>query len=616
MLEFRNLTYQAGKKPLFQSASALLQSGERIGLIGRNGAGKSTLINLILGNLQEDSGEISCKIPTHDIIHLEQSLPETDLTAIEYVKTGDREWAHIQDKLTHANAAEDGMAVAECYARLQEIDGFTIDKRASIILRGLGFTEETMQQPVKQFSGGWMMRLQLARVLISRGELLLLDEPTNHLDLEAITWLENWLQKQSASIILISHDRDFLDNVCTQTLHLSQQQLRLYAGNYSAFIKQFELQLEVQAREKEKIDKQRAHMQKFVDRFRAKATKAKQAQSRLKAIEKLTYSPALQQENPFHFEFLQGEPVTSPILTLKGTAGYPAHPIIKQVNLSLMADDRIALIGLNGAGKTTLIKSLVGELPLLDGERVSHAKLKIGYYSQQQVEALVYENTPLQHILNAFPRMSESEARKYLGGFDFQGDRVFETVGRFSGGEKARLALALLILNKPNILLLDEPTNHLDIQMREALILALQSFDGAVVVVSHDAHFVNSTASTLWLIENGQIRQFDGSLSDYQQHVLDIQAEETPTPKPTPPKPTPKKQTKSFNPQKLKQLESKIETLTAELAQAEEALNDPALYQPENRDKCTQLQSNVKLLREQLAATEDEWLQRQLDTSK
>lgn len=614
MLNFSQLSFQAGTKTLFKEADAQLHAGQRIGLIGRNGTGKSTLLKLILGQLQPDGGDIQCTIPAHEIAHLAQSLPETTLSAIEYVKHGDYAWSRIQQQLQHATEHEDGIAIAECHARLQDIDGYTIDTRAAIILHGLGFTNDTMHNAVSQFSGGWMMRLQLARVLLSRSDLLLLDEPTNHLDLEAITWLERWLQQQSTSMIIISHDRDILDSVCTQILHLNQQQLQLYTGNYTAFVKQYELKLEIQAREKEKVDRQKAHMQKFVDRFRAKATKAKQAQSRLKAIEKLTFAPTMQRENPFHFEFMPTTPLASPILTLKGSAGYSKNPILQHINLNLMADDRLALIGLNGAGKTTLIKTLVEELPLLTGERVAHPKLTIGYYSQQQVDALIFDNTPLQHILKACPHMGESNARRYLGGFDFKGDRVFDTVGRFSGGEKARLALALLITQQPNILLLDEPTNHLDIQMREALILALQSFEGAVVVVSHDTHFVNSTATSLCLIEAGQVKRFNGSLADYQQHVLESkQASTSNKSTATTQQTRSQRQSKQPNPQKIKQLEKTIIELSASLKTIEATLNEGDLYLPENQKKLVKIQDKAAYVRQQLAKTEETWLKLQDD---
>ena len=606
MLDIKNLVVQRGNKILLNKASARIERGYRVGLVGQNGTGKTSLMQILTGQAQEDDGDIVCDIKPKDIAYLEQSLPSSKTPALEFVKSGDREWRTIQDALTKAEEEHDGIKIAECHARLQDIDGYSMDARAAIILKGLGFTNDDLKKSVGDFSGGWQMRLQLAKVLLSRAELLLLDEPTNHLDLEAVTWFEQWLLNQKASVILISHDRDFLDNVCNNILHLSHQQLRLYSGNYTDFIKQFELQLELESRQRDKIEKQRAHMQHFVDRFKAKATKAKQAQSRMKAIEKLTIAPGLQRESPFQFQFLECDTLSSPVLKIEGEAGYPDHLVLKRLNLSLTADDRIGLLGVNGAGKSTLIKTLAKGLPLLSGEVTGHTNLKIGYFSQQQLESLDYDSTPMHHLLNQHKGLGEAQARKFLGGFNFSGDRVFDKVANFSGGEKARLALALLIYHKPNLLLLDEPTNHLDIQMREALILALQNYSGPVIVVSHDRYFINSVVDNLWLIENGSVSRFAGNLEDYQKMILsEAASEQQPSKKKITSKPIKKV---TSNPQHIKRLEDKIEKLEAQKQKLQEQLADSSLYEDSNKNQLRELQTQFKTTEKLLAETETEYL--------
>lgn len=611
MLEFRDLVLQRGKNVLLDGATARIERNNRVGLVGRNGAGKSSLMSVITGQSQEDGGYYQCDIKLDHIAYLEQSLPAEDLPAIEFVKSGDKQWYLIAKQLEQAELQQDGVGIAQCHARLQEIDGYTIDARAATILHGLGFSNADLLKSVTAFSGGWQMRLQLAKVLLSRAQLLLLDEPTNHLDLEAIAWFEKWLLSQSCSVILISHDRDFLDNVCTQILHLAQKKLKLYTGNYTDFMRQFELQIEIEMREREKIIKQKEHMQKFVDRFRYKATKAKQAQSRMKAIEKLTIAPGVQRENPFHFSFMPCVQLSSPIMKVTGTAGYSDNVILSDLNLSLAAEDRVALLGVNGAGKSTLVKTLSGSLALLSGEITAHAKLNIGYFSQQQLDALDYESTPLAHMLKQHKGISESQARNFLGGFNIGGDRVFDKVDSFSGGEKARLALALLIYSAPNVLLLDEPTNHLDIQMREALIFALQAYQGAVILVSHDRYFVNSVVDQLWLVAKGSVRQFKGSLDDYQQSVLERDTAITKPTAQSQQKPVTAKKNKSSNPQKIKLLEQQIERLTQQRDQLLQQLSDSSLYQPENSAKLKQLQAQAQQVEEALLDAEDSWLELQ-----
>lgn len=607
MLELKNFTLRRGIKTLLNDVSLRIESGQRVGFVGRNGAGKTSLMQVIAGCAEADGGHYSCDIKPDRIAYLEQSLPSHSISAIEFVRSGDRDWQQLQQQLALAEASNDGLKIAECYARLEDIDGFTIDSRAAIILHGLGFTNEDFNKLVTEFSGGWQMRLQLAKVLLSRADFLLLDEPTNHLDLEAIAWFEQWLLSQNINVLLISHDRDFLDNMCTQILYLNDHTLRLYTGNYTDFVKQFELQLEIELRMRESIVKKREHMQKFVDRFRYKATKARQAQSRLKAIEKLTLAPAMQEESPFHFSFMPCQKVTSPILRLEGNVGYGQLPILKNVTVSVSENDRIALLGVNGAGKSTLIKTLAGELPLMTGERVVSTKLQMGYFSQQQLDSLDYNSTPLAHMLLQNPAIGESEARRFLGGFNFIGDRVFDTVGSFSGGEKARLALALLIYQAPNLLLLDEPTNHLDIQMREALIFALQEYQGAVMLVSHDRYFVNSVVDSLWLVKKGHVAKFQGDLDGYQAQVLlEKKSEETLSKKA---KPVPLVKVSSVNPKKLKKLEADMDRLSEEEKKLSQQLSDTNLYVIGNEAKLKTLQAQYTLVKKKLLEVEALWLE-------
>lgn len=608
MLELKNVTLRRGTKLLLENASVRIESGYRTGLIGRNGAGKTSLFQLITGQLREELGNVSLETPLHAIAYLEQALPHSDKSAIDYVKSGDLIWSKIQADLQKAEAAEDGLTIAQCYTDLQAIDGFTIEARASQILHGLGFSQETFEHPVSSFSGGWQMRLQLARTLLAPAELLLLDEPTNHLDIEAILWLEHWLQQKKCSMLIISHDRDFLDNVCTHTLHLRQRSLKLYTGNYSSFARQFEMQLEQEASAADKIARQRAHMQAFVDRFRYKASKAKQAQSRIKAIEKLTLTVGLQRENPFSFSFLPCEKLSDPTVKVDASIGYSEKIILKKVGLNINHDDRVAFLGRNGGGKSTLIKTIAGELPAIQGNLVYHPKLKIGYFSQQQLDTLDYDSTPYEHVQKLDKKLNETEIRKYLGGFGFSGDCVFDPVRHFSGGEKARLALALLIFHRPNVLLLDEPTNHLDLQMREALIIALQSYQGAVILVSHDRYFVSSIADQLYWIAQGQLKLFPGDLDDYQHAILskeDLSKKHSPTTATLLRDYTP---TSKNTDKQRKKLESQLETLKVNIEKVEQELTNPTLYSPENQPYLEKRLHEYQQLKTKLNSTEEAWL--------
>lgn len=609
MLELKNVTLRRGAKFLLEEASARVEQGYRTGLIGRNGAGKTSLFQLITGGLHEDLGSFSLEVKRHAIAYLEQALPHSSEKALSYVMGGDLIWAKIQADLLKAEAEEDGLAISQCYTDLQAIDGYTIEGRASSILNGLGFTQDTFENPVSSFSGGWQMRLQLARTLIAPAELLLLDEPTNHLDIEAILWLEKWLQSKKCSMLIISHDRDFLDNVCTHTLHLSQRKLKLYTGNYSSFASQFEMQFMQEESAATKIAKQKAHMQSFVDRFRFKASKAKQAQSRMKAIEKLTLTVGLQRENPFSFQFLPCEGLSDPIIKVDATIGYGNTTIIEKIGMNINHDDRIAFLGRNGGGKSTIIKTLAEELMPVNGDIVKHPKLKVGYFSQQQLDTLDYDSTPFAHIQQLDKKLGESEIRKYLGGFGFSGDTVFDSVRNFSGGEKARLALALLIYHRPNLLLLDEPTNHLDLQMREALIIALQTYQGSVVLVSHDRYFVSSITDQLYWIAQGKLLPFDGDLDDYQKAVM---AKEDLSPSTKSSSKKENKENKANKPimgsKQLKKLETKLATLKQQVEQLEAELGNQDLYLPNNATKLAATLATHKQKKQDLDAVENELL--------
>lgn len=604
MITVSHITLSRGTKLLLDDASVQLNQGYKAGLIGRNGTGKSSLIQVILGNVSPQSGEIKLS-PNCRIGYLAQELPTSDTDILQYTCQGDQQWWEIQQQITQAEADADGEVLAELYATLEQIDGYRIEQRAARILNGLGFDESQLQQKISDFSGGWQMRLQLARVLMTRADLLLLDEPTNHLDLESIIWLESWLQTAPATAIIISHDRDFLDAVCTHSIHLTQQQLRLYQGNYSSFAKQLNEALILQAKSNEKILQKRAHMQSFVDRFRAKASKAAQAQSRLKALEKLETSSSLQAESGFRLRFLDCEKVAYPALSISGKMGYPQHTVIPFAELSVGYGERIGIVGRNGSGKTTLLKSLSSQIPLLDGEVGSNPKVNIGYFSQQQLDNLHMDQSPYQHLKAIAPKQSEAELRKYLGQFAFTDQRISEPIHHFSGGEKSRLALALLIWKKPNVLILDEPTNHLDMTMREALIIALQQYEGTVLLVSHDRYLLKACVDALVMVHDGKLQRFDGDCDDYSHFVLnklDQHAEDHSTQTNS----TKKKSHK--NHKKIKKIEKKIAQLQTKLASLDASMADPDLLKPEQQQQLQNLSQQREDLAEQLQKAEEDWL--------
>ena len=520
MIELKNLTLQRGSKLLLDKANLTVSPQRRVGLVGRNGTGKSSLFALIKGEIAQDGGDVL--LPAHwKLASVAQETPALDISALDYVLQGDGELQLFQTALHEAEAKNDGMKQAEYHAKLEEIDAYSAPARAAKLLSGLGFSQEEHGRPVKSFSGGWRMRLNLAQALMCRADLLLLDEPTNHLDLETVLWLENHLSGLSCTQIIISHDRDFLNATTTQTVELSDQKLTLYGGNYDFYQAERARRLAQQQAAYLKQQAQIKHLQSFIDRFKAKATKAVQAQSRMKALDKLERIAPAHFDSGFSFEFDSPAHLPNPLLQLdKADLGYGGEPVLHGIDLSLESGARYGLLGVNGSGKSTFIKTLAGELNVLSGRIVRSDKLNIGYFAQHQLDTLRPDQSPLWHIQKLSPDVREQEIRNFLGSFNFVGDAALQKTEPFSGGEKARLALAMIVWQKPNLLLLDEPTNHLDLDMRHALTLALQSFQGALIVVSHDRSLLEATTDSFLLIEQGRLKTFDGDLEDYRRYRL------------------------------------------------------------------------------------------------
>jgi ATP-binding cassette, subfamily F, member 3 len=516
LIQFKNLTLVRGIKVLLQAANFQLHPGHKVGLTGANGAGKSSLFALLRGELHAEVGDLEIP-PQWVIAHVAQEMTELSQAALEFTLDGDAELREIETALCLAETNHEGEKIADLHHRLTDIEGYSAKARAAALLDGLGFSQTDLSKPVSDFSGGWRVRLNLARALMCRSDLLLLDEPTNHLDLDAVYWLENWLRDYRGTLLLISHDRDFLDAVVNNVLHIEQQTITLYRGGYSDFERQRAEKLALQQAMFEKQQRKVAHLHSYIDRFRVQATKARQAQSRIKALERMEMISAAHIDSQFNFEFRAPVSAPDPLLVLDDVnAGYAEKTILNRVLLTIRPGERIGLLGKNGAGKSTLIKILANELKPLNGKKVEGKDLRIGYFAQHQLEQLRSNESPLQHMLRLDPTTREQEHMNYLGGFDFKGDMARSPIENFSGGEKSRLALALLIWTRPNLLLLDEPTNHLDLEMRHALTLALQDYQGGVILVSHDRALLRATCDNFVLVAHGKAEVFDGDLDDYK----------------------------------------------------------------------------------------------------
>ena len=521
MLNFKNIALRRSARVLFANSSFTIHKGQKVGFTGANGAGKSSLFALVKNELHLDEGDFSMP-PGLEIAHVAQETPAVSSSAIDYVIDGDQQLRRLQAQLLAAEQADDGLKQAKLHADLETIGGYTASARASRLMSGLGFSADQENNAVNSFSGGWRMRLNLAQALMCRSDVLLLDEPTNHLDLDAVIWLQDWLCKYPGTLLLISHDRDFLDTITDHIVHIEQNKAEIYTGNYSAFERMRAEKLAQQQSSYLKQQREIAHIQSFVDRFKAQATKAKQAQSRIKALERRELIAQAHVDSPFDFSFPKPGKMPNPLLTLdKVDIGYGQCCVIQQAGLSISPGDRIGLLGPNGAGKSSLIKVLAGDMQPLSGTRHEAEALKVGYFAQHQLEQLRLDESPLWHLQQLDKQATEKDLRNFLGGFDFRGDKVLEDVKPFSGGEKARLVLALLVFQNPNLLLLDEPTNHLDLEMRHALSVALQDYEGAIVVVSHDRHLLRSVTDQLLLVSGGKVQPFDGDLDDYRQWLTE-----------------------------------------------------------------------------------------------
>ncbi|OTG86530.1 ATP-binding cassette domain-containing protein [Acinetobacter sp. ANC 3813] len=631
MIQLDQLSIRRGGRVLFQKASMQLHPGWKIGLTGVNGAGKSTLFSALLGGMESDSGSLT-RPAVWTVAHMAQEIKALDMKAIDFVLSGDEEFWEIQHKLDHPDNLSDE-ELAHLYGRFDEINGYSAPSKASQLMAGLGFFEHQSQLDVASFSGGWRMRLNLARTLMSRSDLLLLDEPTNHLDLDAILWLEDWLKAYEGTLVLISHDRDFLDAITDHILHIENQELIMYTGNYSTFERTRSERLAQQQQAYEKQLETRAHLQKYIDRFKAQATKAKQAQSRIKQLERMQELSAAHVDTPFTFSFREPTKMSSPLLELENAdIGYGDKLIVTNVNLQITPNSRIGLLGMNGAGKSTLIKSLVGDLPLMQGTRKDSELLNIGYFAQHQMDALDGNASPMLQLARiADKKISEAALRSFLGSFGFSGERMDTPSESFSGGERARLALALIVWQRPNVLILDEPTNHLDLDMRHALTMALQDFEGAVVLVSHERQLVASVCDELILVHGGESREFDGDLVAYadwlRQARIDMmkngQKPAAPVQSQVVAKPVASKGDKEAQRKEaarrreasrpirknIEKCEAQIGKLQPRLTEIEIQLGDSALYEVNRKDDLLKLMNEQTELKAQLAAAEEKMLE-------
>jgi len=615
MIAFRNFALRRGERLLLSQVDLSLHAGWRIGVIGRNGCGKSSLFAAVMGEVEADQGDIDLpgRVRIASVLQETPSLPDA---AIDFVLSGDTEVHAILLAEAAAMAAENWDAVANAHQRLAEINGYDATARAGRLLHGLGFPADTHGRAVSSFSGGWRVRLNLAKALMMPSDLLLLDEPTNHLDLDAVLWLEAWLLKYPGTLLMISHDREFLDGVSTHTLHLHEGKAKLYVGDYTSFERQRAEHLRQQQIAHEKSQAERAHLQSFVDRFKAQASKARLAQSRMKRLAKMAGTEAVRAERSFRIQFAEPARLPHSLIRLNHVeAGYGSVKILNDVGFGLEAGDRVGLLGPNGAGKSTLVKTLVGELPLLAGERVAHPDLRIGYFAQHTVESLHEGQSPLWHLKELAPNAGEQVLRSFLGRWNFVGDRAFESVDGFSGGERARLALALIAYLEPNVLLLDEPTNHLDLDMREALAEALSDFPGAIVLVSHDRHLIGLVCETFWRVADGKVESFNGDLDEYAAWLRSRNNEPRPAkaaakaaPAPAP-KPVRSRHESDLAAKRLTQVEARIALLQDELSRIETQLADPAIYGNDGGIEIGQLAQRQGELAKEKDGLESEWLE-------
>ena len=657
MIRFINVSLMRGTKPLLEGVDLTLNPGDKIGLIGANGAGKSSLFAMLRGELHPDQGEIDFPAKWR-MAYVAQETPPLDRAALDYAIDGDINLRKLQSELerleSEPETTDNGIAIGEIYSALADADAYTVQSRGEQLLLGLGFSMEQMQQPVASFSGGWRMRLNLAQALMCPSELLLLDEPTNHLDLDAIIWLEDWLKRYPGTLIIISHDRDFLDEIVNVIVHIDERKLKRYSGNYSGFERQRAAQMILAAGALDKQMRQRAHLESFVNRFKAQASKARQAQSRMKALAKMEELAPLRAAAEFSFEFREPLSAPNPLLVMENVnAGYPIldghgdkvgdKTIVSNIKFSLQIGQRIGLLGVNGAGKSTLIKTIAGELEPLTGDATIGKGLSIGYFAQHQVEMLRHDESPLWHLAKIAPTVREQELRNFLGGFNFPGMMVTSPIRPFSGGEKARLALALIVWQRPNLLLLDEPTNHLDLETREALTMALAQFEGTLVVVSHDRHLLRATTDQFIIVADGRLQPFDGDLDDYKDwlfqtklgkgtSVLPAAGKENKTAYPAAspiaaaaaPAVSSKDQKRQDAEQrqrlatlkkpienKLKRLEEQIAKRTEQKTEVDAKLAEPAIYEAANKAKLKTLLADQSFYTKDLAQLEAEWMELQ-----
>jgi ATP-binding cassette subfamily F protein 3 len=637
MLTITDLSLQRGGIWLLETANLIVQPRQRVAIVGANGAGKSSLFQLILDQLSPEQGSISipggCRIA-----HMAQEVAASGQSAREFVLDGDVDLRRLEAELADAESREDDHALARIHGELDLHEAWSASRRAESLLRGLGFSDDDADRPVSAFSGGWRIRLNLAQALMRPSDLLLLDEPTNHLDLDACIWLENWLRRYTGTLLFISHDRDFMDRVASHVVHFDQRKLDTYTGNYSAFESQRSERLAQRQAGFERQQARIAEIQSFINRFKAKATKARQAQSRIKSLERMEKIAPAHIDSPFNFTFPLAEKISNPLLSIRnGRGGHGDTTILTGINITLLPGSRVGLLGLNGAGKSTLMNALLGGDALLSGERTTGEHLAIGYFAQHQLESLDLDASPFLHLQRLAPRASEQSIRNFLGGFDFHGDEATSAIRSFSGGEKARVALAVIAWQKPNLLLLDEPTNHLDLEMRQALTMALQNFEGAMVVISHDRHLLRNTVDEFWLVNDGQVAEFRGDLEDYEHWLAERRKDDTEAPKrqrvnectsgavQAENAPATEGESagdrkarkrmeaelrKKLSPYRKKQslLEKQMDSLLQTLKTLESDLSDPGLYEADGKAKLKDLLSKQASANAQLEAVESEWL--------